>query len=70
MKAVDVDAVMEVSAGKKKQDVLVGDSTGVARVTVWESEIGKLEEGGSYRLTGMIVREFKGKKFLSTSREK
>ena len=70
VKAVDVDAVMEVSAGKKKQDVLVGDSTGVARVTVWESEIGKLEEGGSYRLTGMIVREFKGKKFLSTSREK
>ena len=47
MKVVDVDAVMEVSDGKQKQDVLVGDSTGAAGVTVWESEIGKLEEGGS-----------------------
>ena len=70
VKVVNVDAVMEVSGGKKKQDVLVGDSTGTVRVTVWESEIGKLEENGSYRLTGMVVREFKGKKFLSTSKEK
>ena len=70
VKVVDVDSVMEVSGGKKKQDVLVGDSTGVARVTVWESEIGKLKEGESYKLTGMMVREFKGKKFLSTSKYK
>lgn len=70
VKVVDVDSVMEVSGGKKKQDVLVGDSTGVARVTVWESEIGKLKEGESYKLTGMMVREFKGKKFLSTSKDK
>ena len=55
VKVVDVDSVMEVSGGKKKQDVLVGDSTGVARVTVWESEIGKLKEGESYKLTGMMV---------------
>ena len=34
----------------------MGGSTGTARVTVWESEIGKLEEDGSYRLTGMIVQ--------------
>ena len=48
----------------------MGDSTGVARVTVWESEIGKLKEGESYKLTGMMVREFKGKKFLFTSKDK
>ena len=69
VKVVNVDAVMEVSGGKKKQDVLVRDCTGTARVTVWESEIGKLEEDGSYRLTGMMVREFKWKKFLSTSKD-
>lgn len=68
MKVVDVDSVMEVSGGKKKQDVLVGDSTGVARVTVWESEIGKLKEGESYKLTGMMVREFKGRNFFPPQR--
>ena len=46
VKVVDVDSVMEVSGGKKR-DVLVRDSTGVARVIVWESEIGKLKEGES-----------------------
>ena len=50
----------------KKQDVVVGDSSGTARLIVWGKEI---EEVRSYRLSGMMVREFRGKKFLSTSKE-
>lgn len=28
-----------------------------------------MAEGDSYRLSGMLVREFRGKKFISTSKE-
>ena len=31
---------------------------------------GKTEVGKSYELTGMVVRDFRGRKFLSTSKEK
>ena len=43
-----------------------GGSSGTARLIVWGKEI---EEVRSYRLSGMMVREFRGKKFLSTSKE-
>ena len=69
VKAVRVEEPTEVSGGKKKQDVLVGDSTATARFTVWEGEIGMMDEDVSYRLSGMMVSEFRGKKFPSTSKE-
>ena len=68
-KVVGVDDAVEVSGGKKKQDIVVGDASGTARVTVWETEIGKMKKEQSYRLSGMMVREFRGEKFLSTSKE-
>lgn len=67
---VKVETALEMTSGKKKQDMIVGDSTGTARVTIWEEEIGKMEEGDSVKMTGMMVREFQGKKYLSTSKEK
>ena len=33
-------------------------------------EIGKIEAGKSYQLIGLVVREFRGRKFLSTSKDK
>lgn len=68
-KAIHVEEVVEVSGGKKKQDILIGDSTGTARFTIWEGEIGNVEEGGSYRLGGVMVREFRARKFLSTAKD-
>lgn len=53
---------------KKKQDLVIADSSGSARLTVWEEVIGKVVKGKSYRFIGMMVREFKGRKFLSTSK--
>ena len=38
-------------------------------MTIWEEEIGKVEEDECYCMHGMMVREFRGKKFLSTSKE-
>ena len=67
VKVVQVDEAMEVSQGKK-QDIVVGDASGTARLTVWETEIGKMKEEQSYCLSGIMVREFQGKN-LSTSKE-
>ena len=39
------------------------------RLTLWENEIGNMEDGNSYQICGVRVREYKNKKFLSTSRE-
>ena len=63
-KVVELDKVKEVSGGKKKQDMVVSDSSGSIRLTIWEDMIGQVAEGLSYRFTGMMVRMFKGKKFL------
>ena len=58
-----------VGQGMKKQDLLIGDSTGTARLALWETEVGTMEEEGSYRLGGLMVREFRKQKFLSTSKQ-
>ena len=60
VKALHVEDVMEVSGGKRKQDIISGDSSGCTRLTVWEGEIGKVEEDESYRLSGMMVQEYRG----------
>ena len=42
----------------KKQDLIVADNTGSARLTVWESEMGTMEAGKSYCLTNVMIRLF------------
>lgn len=70
MKAIREEDIEEVPGGKKIQNIVIADKTATARLTVWEAEIGKIEAGKSYDLTGLVVREFRGRKFLSTSKEK
>ena len=56
----------DVDGGKKmKQEVTVGDKTGYARVTLWESDVGKLGLGFCYQLNRFVVRIFMGRKYLS-----
>ena len=68
VKVLRVDDPQQIPSGKMKQDVLVGDSTGTARLTLWEEEIGSMDDNSSYQLKGVTVRQFKGKRFLSTSK--
>ena len=68
IKVLKVNDSEEVSGGKVKQDILIGDTTGTLRLTVWEHHIGKLEEGNSYKLIGVNVQEFRGEKYLSTAK--
>ena len=61
-KAVRVDDSIDVSGGKRKQDILVADASGNVRLTVWEAEVGNVKEGASYRLGGLMVRDYRGMK--------
>ena len=39
-KVVELEQMKEVSGGKKKQDLVVADSTGNIHLTIWEEVIG------------------------------
>lgn len=67
-KVMELDGAKEVPGGMKKQDLLIADSSGSIRLTIWEVMIGQVVEGQSYRFQKMMVRMFKGKKVLSTSK--
>ena len=68
-KVLKVSAPTTVSTGKRVQDVILGDSTGSMRCTLWEEDIGQLEEGKSYHLQRFTVREFQSKKYISKGQE-
>ena len=49
----------------KKQDCVVGDSTGCGRIVLWENDVDCLKEKQSYKWAGIGVRWFQGVNFLS-----
>ena len=51
--------------GKRKQDVIVADHYGTAKLVLWEDTVDSLEENESYTLKNFVVREYKAKKYLS-----
>lgn len=54
---------------KKKQDVIVGDLTAVAKLTLWEKAVNSLDEDVSYKIENAVVREFKSRKYLSMPKD-
>lgn len=73
-KVVNVGEVEQVQrksgAGKElsKQEVTIGDETGVCRMVLWEGDVDSIEEGKSYRFEDVGVRKFGGNKYLSYAR--
>jgi hypothetical protein len=69
VKVKSVDPVKEVKNrdGKvlKKQDCVVGDVDGCGRLVLWESDVGKVTEGGSYKLVRVTVKSFRDVNYLS-----
>ena len=59
---------IDVSGGRKKQEVKVADKSEVCMVTLWAENIGKLDDNQSYTLKSFLVREFGGKS-LTIGRE-
>ena len=68
---VKVQNVMEkesLADGSIKQDLLVGDSSGVVRVSVWGDCVGKLRTNVSYSLTNFMVRKYFGSSYPTMGR--
>ena len=60
VKSVDPQQEVKNREGKvlKKQDCVVGDADGCGRVVLWEGDVGKMIEGQSHKLIGVMVRSF------------
>ena len=48
-----------VTGGKKKQEVVVSDSTTTAHLTLWEDDVDTMEEESCYSLKAVVVRQYK-----------
>ena len=63
VKVIEVKNEEKMKNGLIKQECVVSDSTGTARITAWEDNVDLFVENNSYSLTGVTVRSFKGKSF-------
>jgi len=54
MNALQVPEAMTLTGGKQKQEVVIGDHTAAARVTLWEQHVRALQEGSSYTLKNFM----------------
>lgn len=68
-KVVQVEEPTETANGKTLQNVMIADSSGMAKVTLWESDVHKLEADKSYRFSKMMLREFRGQTQLSSTKD-
>ena len=57
-KVVRVDESVKVAGGISKQDVVIADSTSVAKITWWERDIGSVVEGKSYSFGQVVVSAY------------
>ena len=64
-KVLHVSTPTQVANGKTKQDVRIADHTNTITLTLWENDIGQLEEKKTYKFYNMMVRTFQGKKYIS-----
>ena len=69
-KVVGVEVPSFVSGGKKLQNVILGDCSGTVKLVLWEEEVGRLDEDVCYKMTGLNVKVWKGKNYLSTLKGK
>ena len=69
VKALQVTPSCTVPTGKQKQDVIIADSTGTIKLTLWGNEIGKLEANTSYQLLRMTICTYNGYKYVNFPKE-
>ena len=69
VKAIRVDEPVHVVGGKRKQEILLSDSSGKSKFTLWEGDIGKISDGESYTLRNVTVWSYNGRKYLAMPRE-
>ena len=56
--------------GKQKQEVVIADSTGTSKLTLWEDNVDSLKENLCYALQQVVVGQFKDSpKYLSNKNQ-
>ena len=68
VKVIQILQTVTVHSGKTVQEVLVGDSSGVTRCSLWEQDMDSLSVGSSYLLKNFEVHEFASKKYITKAR--
>lgn len=63
--ALKVKEPTRVSNGKRKQEIIMADSTGNITLTLWEQNIVILKENKSYQLNGVQIHQYRGKNELT-----
>ena len=68
IKVIDVSDAVKIK-DLLKQEYMITDSIGTSKIIAWESNVGVLQQGMSYKLSGMNVRTYNNKKYLSIARD-
>ena len=69
VKVVSKEDATEIKKGLGKQDYWIADATACCKIVTWEENVGVLAVGDCYKLSGLVVRTFNGKKYLSVPTE-
>ena len=69
VKVLGEEEATEVKKGLIKQDYWIADASACCKIVTWEDNVGLLVVGESYKLSGLVVRTFNGKKYLSVQTE-
>ena len=67
IKVHSVEEKVEVKPDLWKQEVIVADGSASTKITLWQSDIGKLEPNQSYLIHNITVSSYRGIKSLSVS---
>ena len=68
VKVLEVKETVPI-AGKRKQDIIIADQTGTAKVSLWEEHIDTMRDGACYQLKNFTIRDFQSTRYLSMSKE-
>ena len=67
-KVMHANEITELRSGGKVQEVTNADATGHTTLNIWEEHLGKIKEGCCFEMKGLMVRDFRGCKYLTTSK--
>lgn len=69
VKILTEEDAVEVKKGLTKQDYWIADATGCCKIVTWEDNVGLLSVGDCFKLSGLMVRTYNGKKYLSVPKQ-
>ena len=69
VKVMAEEEAIEVKKGLVKQEYAIADATASCKIVTWKDNIGVLQPGNSYKLSGLMVRMYNAKKYLSVPKD-